>query len=74
MKLIDMENLNRMVIDLYKRCFTDYVNGSTIDADSLMESLNIVNYAIDKAVIGNQPTEELEQLKNDIEYLKYKIL
>lgn len=69
-----MENLNRMVIDLYKRCFTDYVNGSPVDAGSLMESLNVINYAIDKAIVNNESIEELDKLKSDIEYLKYKIL
>lgn len=69
-----MENYNRVVIDLYKKCFTDYVNGSPIDADSILEAQRLLNFAIDKAKIGNEPTDQLEALKNDLGHLKYSIL
>lgn len=69
-----MENYNRLVIDLYKRCFTDYVNGSTVDADAIQEAQRVLNFAIDKAKINNEPTEILEALKKDVGYLKYDLL
>lgn len=69
-----MENHYRIVIDLYKKCFTDYVNGTQIDASSLMEVINIINFAIDKAKINDLPTNELESLKEDVQFLKYQIL
>ena len=58
-----MEDYNRLVIDLYKRCFTDYINGSPVDADAIQEAQR-----------GNEPTDTLEPLKKDVEYLKYDLL
>ena len=69
-----MENYNRIVIDLYKKCFTDYVNGSPVDADAIMEAQKVLNFAIDKAKVNNEPTDQLEALNNDLGYLKYVIL
>lgn len=69
-----MENYNRLVIDLYKRCFTDYINGSPVDADAIQETQRVLNFAIDKAKISNESTESLEELKKDIGYLKYELL
>lgn len=69
-----MENHYRTVIDLYKKCFTDYMNGAQIDTSSLMEVINIINFAIDKAKINDLPTNELESLKEDVQFLKYQIL
>lgn len=69
-----MEDYNRLVIDLYKRCFTDYINGSPIDADAIQEAQRVLNFAIDKAKIGNEPTYTLEALKKDVGYLKYDLL
>lgn len=70
-----MEDYNRLVIDLYKRCFTDYVNGSPVDADAIQEVQRVLNFAIDKAKIGNnEPADALEALKKDVGYLKYDLL
>lgn len=69
-----MENYYRIVIDLYKKCFTDYMNGAQVDASSLLEVVNIIDFAIDKAIINDLPTNELECLKEDIQFLKYQIL
>ena len=69
-----MENHYRIVIDLYQKCFKDYMNGAQIDASSLMEVINIINFAIDKAKINDLPTNELESLKKDVQFLKYQIL
>lgn len=69
-----MENLSRMVIDLYKQSFTDYVNGNMVNVDAILEAQRTISNAIVKAKIENASTEELERLKTDIDYLKYKIL
>lgn len=69
-----MEDYNRLVIDLYKRCFTDYINGSPVDVDAIQEAQRVLNFAIDKAKIGNDPTDTLESLKKDVGYLKYDLL
>lgn len=69
-----MEDYNRLVIDLYKRCFTDYINGSPVDADAIQEAQRVLNFAIDKAKIGNEPIDTLEALKKDVGYLKYDLL
>jgi hypothetical protein len=69
-----MEDYNRLVVDLYKRCFTDYINGSPVDVDAIQEAQRVLNFAIDKAKIGNEPTDTLESLKKDVGYLKYDLL
>lgn len=69
-----MENLSRMVIDLYKQSFTDYMNGNMVNVDAILEAQRTISNAIVKAKIENASTEELERLKTDIDYLKYKIL
>lgn len=69
-----MENLSRMVIDLYKHSFTDYVNGNTVNVDAILEAQEVISNAIVKARIENTGTELLEHLKADIDYLKYNIL
>lgn len=69
-----MENISRMVIDLYKLSFTDYVNGKMVNVDAILEAQRTISNAIVKAKIENASTEELERLKTDIDYLKYNIL
>lgn len=69
-----MEEYSRMVIDLYKSCFTDHVKGSKANDTAIMEACEKLNFAIDKAKINNEPSEYLEGLKKDIEYLKYELL
>lgn len=69
-----MENFSRMVIDLYKQSFTDYVNGNTVNVDAILETQEALSNAIIKARIENTGTEFLEHLKADIDYLKYNIL
>lgn len=69
-----MENYNRLVIEIYKKCFADYKNGSNIDENMLTEAQNKLNFAIDGAKINNELTDELEVLRNDINYLKYELI
>lgn len=69
-----MENYDRMVIDLYKRFFSEYKKGGYIDVSVLTEAQNSLNFAIDRAKVANLPFEELEALKIDLAYLKYDLL
>lgn len=69
-----MENYNRLVIELYKQCFSEYVKSNTVNIDAVLEAQSIICNAITKAKIENTSTEELMLLKSDIEYLKYNIL
>lgn len=69
-----MEKYSRIVIDLYKSCFTNHVKGSKTNDTEIMEACKELNSAIDKAKINNEPSEYLENLKKDIEYLKYELL
>jgi hypothetical protein len=68
-----MENYNRIVIELFKKSLTDSINGSPVDENAISETQRKLNFAIDKAKINNEPTEELEALKKDVEYLKYDL-
>lgn len=69
-----MEYFSRMVIDLYKQSFTDYVNGNPVDVDAILGVQEAVSNAIVKARIESTDTDKLERLKADIDYLKYQIL
>lgn len=64
-----MEKYYRMVIEIYKKSITD----KKIDENAITEAQRELNFAIDKATINNEPTAELEALKNDLAYLKYDL-
>lgn len=69
-----MEEYSNLVIELYKNQFHDYVNGSPVDVDRILEVQTCLSKAIDKAAIGNVSINHLEKLKKDVDYLKYQIL
>lgn len=69
-----MENFNRLVIDLYRKCFDDFRAGNAIDLKMLTEAQNKLDFTIDHAKVNNLPSDELEALKSDINHLKYKLL
>lgn len=69
-----MENFNRLVIDLYRKCFDDFKAGNAIDLKTLIEAQNKLDFAIDHAKVSNLPSDELEALKNDINHLKYELI
>ena len=69
-----MEKYSDLVIELYKNQFSDYVNGSPVNADRIFEVQTSLNKDIDKATINNTPTDYLEKLKKDVDFLKYQIL
>ncbi len=69
-----MEKYYRIIIDLYQKSFTDYINNQPIDVDAISEAQRCINYAIDRAKINNDPYDELENLKSDLNRLKYDLL
>ena len=69
-----MEEYSNLVIELYKNQFSDYVSGSLVNVDRIFEVQTCLSKAIDKATINNLPTDYLEKLKKDVDYLKYQIL
>lgn len=68
-----MENFNRIVIDLYRKCFEDFKAGNKTDIKTLTDAQNRLNFAIDHAKVNNLPSDELEALKDDINHLKYEL-
>lgn len=69
-----MEDYNRMVIELYKKSFADYVNNNPVNVDEILEAQQAISNAITKATVQGIETDALERLKADVDYLKYKIL
>ena len=69
-----MEKYYRIVLDLYKQCFNDYVNKLPVNVDAVSEAQKCLNFAIDRAKINNEPCNELEDLKRDLNALKYDLL
>lgn len=69
-----MEEYSSLVIELYKDQFSDYVNGSPVNVDRILEVQTCLSKAIDKATINETPTDYLEKLKGYVDYLKYQIL
>lgn len=69
-----MENFNRIVIDLYRKCFEDFKAGNETDIEMLTDAQKRLNFAIDHAKVNNLSTSELESLKNDVDHLKYELI
>lgn len=68
-----MEKYYRIVLDLYKQSFSDYVNKYPVNVDAISEAQKCLNFAIDKAKINSEPCDELEALKSDVNKLKYEL-
>lgn len=64
-----MEKYYRMVIDLYKEVLL--IN--RVNPDRVLDAQREISNAITTAIITNEPTDELELLKFDIENLKSHI-
>lgn len=64
-----MEKYYRMVIDLYKE--TLFIN--RVNPNKVLDAQREIANAITTAIITNEPTDELELLKSDIENLKNHI-
>lgn len=69
-----MNEIYRMVIDLYRQTFTDYVKSNQVNNDRILEVQTIIENSLTRARIEGKDTEILEHLKRDIQYLKYELL
>lgn len=63
------------VIELYKKCIIDVLENNTpISSEYFIETLQLINSAIDKAIVSGTSHNNLDELKNYISILKYDIL
>lgn len=62
-----MNNYSRLVIDLYKEAFTS--ENYRVNSERLKEVRLAIANAITEARVLNMPTNDLEALQKDIEYL-----
>ena len=65
---------NKFTIELIKSSFTQYAATGTINEDALADGISQLNRAIDKALISNEDTTDLESLKSDLQYIRYELL
>ncbi len=63
-----MEDYNRMVIDLLKEAITD--ENYRVNSERSLEVLREIRMAITTASIKGLPTDELCELKSDVEQLR----
>lgn len=64
---------NRYTIDLIKNTFATYVATGNKDAVALSDGITTLSIAIDCAVISGEDASRLEQLKSDLQYIRFKI-
>lgn len=69
-----MNDYFRMVIDLYKTSFKNYLTANQLDTVEIDEAIKRLNSAIDDAKVRNLSPGVFESLKNDVECLKYEIM
>lgn len=65
---------NRIAIDLIKNSFAQYVEIGTVNQSELDNGISLISKAIDKALISNEETTVLENLKSDLQYIRYELL
>lgn len=65
-----MEQYYRIVLDLYKRSMSNYINNQPVDVNEIFEAQQCINYAIDQAIIHSTPHDDLIKLKEYIDFLK----
>lgn len=65
---------NRLTINLIKNSFAQYVATGTVNETALTDGISQLNKAIDKAIIANEDTSNLEDLKKDLQNIKYEML
>lgn len=63
-----MEDYNRMVIDLLKEAITD--ENYRVNSEKSLDVLREIRMAITAANIKGLPTDELCELKSDVEQLR----
>lgn len=65
---------NRFAIDLIKNSFAQYVATGTVNQSELDNGISLISKAIDKALILDEETTVLENLKSDLQYIRYELL
>ena len=63
-----MDNYNRMVIDLFKEAITN--ENYRVNSEKSLDVLREIRMAITAANIKGLPTDELCELKSDVEQLR----
>lgn len=66
--IFDMENYNRIVIELFKEAIINQVN-----RDKILEVQRVLANAITTARILEKPADEISALNADLEFLKSNI-
>ena len=66
-------NYQRLTIDLYKAAFYQYVATGSFDCTNVEKAILNAKIEIDRLKVNGQPTEELEKIITDLEFLKYDI-
>lgn len=67
-------NYNRLTIDLIKSSFAQYVATGTINEPELDSGISEISKTIDKAIIADEDTTVLEELKRDLQYIRFELL
>lgn len=65
---------NRLTIALIKSPFAQYVATGTINEPELDSGISEISKAIDKAIIADEDTTALEELKRDLQYIRFELL
>lgn len=63
----------RLVIDTLKECISDLLASGSMDQSKLSDTLLELHKAQDKAIIAEIGHKELDDLINDIKYIKYEL-
>lgn len=66
-------NYNRLVIDTIKQSFSDYVSSGEVDQNLISAAQNSLTLEYDRRKVAGEPTQEIEALKNDLDYIKYDL-
>lgn len=69
-----MKEYYRLVIDALKLTLSDYVSSGEIDEEMLRETYEKLSIELDRRVVNNLSTEEIEALRNDISWVRDDLL
>jgi hypothetical protein len=64
---------SRLVIDTLKECISDLLVSGSMDQSKLSDTLLELQKAQDKAIIGKNEHKEMDELIEDIKYVKYEL-
>lgn len=64
---------NRVVIDLIKKSFAQYIETGSKDDAGLSDGITELSKAIDRAIIAGEDASTLEALKSDLQYIRFEL-